>query len=84
LAEQVGVNAPGSPKIAIVLPELAFWMSKLLGPTEQPLPSTSMNSCRLPAGSLSPTLIMDESPLETMRPERASIAAVRPSAARAA
>jgi hypothetical protein len=49
LAEQVGVNAPGRPKMAIVLPAVDFSMSKLLGPSEQPSPSTSMNSCRVPA-----------------------------------
>jgi hypothetical protein len=31
---------------------------KAVGAEEQPLPSTSMNSCRLPAGSLSPTFSM--------------------------
>src|SRR5262245_39989006 len=46
----------------MVLPAVDFWMSKLLGPTEHPLPSTSMNSCSVPDGSLSPTLIMDASP----------------------
>jgi hypothetical protein len=59
LAEQVGVNAPGRPKIAIVLPALAFSTSKVFGPIEQlwppTSPSTSTNSCSVPAGSLSPT-----------------------------
>jgi hypothetical protein len=43
LAEQVGVKAPGSAKIAIVLPAAALATSKLFGPIEQPSPSTSMN-----------------------------------------
>src|SRR5947208_11622091 len=58
LAEQVGVKAPGRPKIATVLPAVSFAMSNVFGPIEQPLPSTSMNSCSEPAGSWSPTLIM--------------------------
>jgi hypothetical protein len=58
LAEQVGVKAPGSAKIATVLPALAFCTSTGLGPMLQPLPSTSLYSISVPAGSLSPTLIM--------------------------
>src|SRR5688572_33463572 len=58
LAEQVGVKAPGRAKIAIFLPFTMSSTLKVLGPTLQPLPSTSMNSCRVPSGSLSPTLIV--------------------------
>ena len=36
MAEHVGVKAPGSAKIAIVLPAVAFSTSKLFGPIEQP------------------------------------------------
>jgi hypothetical protein len=42
LGEQVGVKAPGRPKMAIFLPAASFSTSNVLGPTEQPLPSTSM------------------------------------------
>src|SRR5690349_18105422 len=58
LAEQVGVKAPGSAKTAIFLPFTRSSTLKVFGPTVQPLPSTSMNSCNVPAGSLSPTLIV--------------------------
>src|SRR5579862_9662937 len=34
------------------------WTLKVFGPTVQPLPSTSMNSCTFPSGSLSPALIV--------------------------
>jgi predicted molibdopterin-dependent oxidoreductase YjgC len=53
------VKAPGNANNAMVLPAVAFSMSNAFGPMEQPLPSTSTNSCRVPAGSLSPTLIID-------------------------
>ena len=56
------MKAPGRPKIAIVLPAVAFSTSKVFGPIEQPLPSTSTNSCSVPAGSLSPTFDHDASP----------------------
>ena len=58
MAEQVGVKAPGSAKIATVLPAASFSISNVFGPIEQPLPSTSTYSCSVPAGSLSPTFSM--------------------------
>src|SRR3569832_155474 len=58
LAEQVGVNAPGRAKRAIVLPFAASAVLTGFGPMEQPLPSTSEYSCRVAAGSVSPTLII--------------------------
>src|SRR4051812_12119966 len=57
-AEHVGVNAPGRPKIAIVLPLTRSSTLNVFGPIVQPLPSTSMNSDNVPEGSLSPTWIM--------------------------
>ena len=61
-AEQVGVNAPGRPKMAIFLPAQADSTSTTAGPMAQPSLSTSLNSCSFAAGSLSPTLIIVVSP----------------------
>ena len=60
LAEQVGVNAPGRPKITMRLPLARFETSNELGPTVQPGVSFSTNSCSVPSGSRSPTLIAIE------------------------
>jgi hypothetical protein len=58
LAEQVGVNAPGSANRAIVLPLAASLTFTGFGPMLQPLPSTSEYSCNVTSGSGSPTLII--------------------------
>src|SRR5690349_2117119 len=44
--------------MAIFLPFTRSWTLNVLGPTLQPLPSTSMYSCRVPSGRRSPTLIV--------------------------
>src|ERR1700722_19437361 len=59
LAEQVGVNAPGNPKITTRLPAVRSRTEKPFGPTAQPSVATSMNSKRRSSGSVSPVLIMD-------------------------
>ena len=63
MAEQVGVNAPGKPKMTTFLPRVRSSTLNVLGPIVQPLPSTSMYSDSVPDGSLSPTLIVMETPL---------------------
>jgi release factor glutamine methyltransferase len=50
-----GASTYQNANSAMVLPAAMAATSKLFGPSEQPLPSISMNSCRLPAGSRSPT-----------------------------
>src|SRR5260370_42714894 len=59
LAEQVGVNAPGNPKITTRLPAVRSRAEKPFGPTAQPSDATSINSKRRSSGSVSPVLIMD-------------------------
>jgi hypothetical protein len=44
LAEQVGVNAPGNPKITTRLPAVCSRTSKLFGPIVQPSRPSSINS----------------------------------------
>ncbi len=56
------MNAPGSPKITTFLPRVRSSILNSLGPTVQPAVSTSTNSDSVPAGSLSPTLIVMRSP----------------------
>src|SRR5213075_373601 len=57
-AEQVGVYAPGRPKIAIFLPFTASPTLTSLGGIAHCVPeSNSVLSINLPSGSLSPTLI---------------------------
>src|SRR6185503_4691105 len=56
-AEHVGVNAPGSPKIAMRFLALRSSTLNAFGPMVQPGVSSSISSQRVPPGSLSPTLI---------------------------
>ena len=57
LAEHVGVNAPGNPKIAMRFFAAISSTLNAFGPMVQPGVSSSMSSHRVPPGSLSPTLI---------------------------
>src|SRR5471032_4795 len=59
LAEQVGVNAPGNPKITTRLPAVRSRAEKPFGPTAQPSEANSINSKRRSSGSVSPVLIMN-------------------------
>src|ERR1700675_224220 len=59
LAEQVGVNAPGNPKITTRLPAVRSRAETPFGPTAQPSDATSINSKRRSSGSVSPVLIID-------------------------
>src|ERR1700675_1318869 len=59
LAEQVGVEPPGKPKIPPRLPAVRSRAEKPFGPTAQPSDATSINSKMRSSGSVSPVLIMD-------------------------
>jgi hypothetical protein len=54
LAEQVGVNAPGNPKITTRLPAVSFATSHAFGPIAHPSCSLSKNSYSVALGSFSP------------------------------
>src|SRR5579859_6263489 len=61
LAEQVGVYAPGNPKMTTRLPRVASATDTLAGETGQASPN-SVDSDRVASGMRSPILIMGEKP----------------------